>query len=98
LKGYRVTNLLDLSLKLRVDDTLGDLLEKSTLCAGEMITELQLPLGDLVNRDRVELRKSAQHLTIHSNNNTYQTVDTSEDDRYLNLSWQWFVLALFCKD
>ena len=63
----RLTNLLDLSLKLWVDDTLGDLLEKSTLCAGEMGTELQLPLGDLINRDRVELRKFTQHLIIRFN-------------------------------
>jgi hypothetical protein len=67
LKRDRLTHLLDLSLKLWVDDTLGDLLEKSTLCAGEMSTELQLPLGDLINRDRVELRKFAQHLIIRFN-------------------------------
>jgi hypothetical protein len=60
----RLTNLLDLSLKLWVDDTLRDLLEKSTLCTGEMSTEFQLPLGNLINRNRVKLREFAQHLII----------------------------------
>lgn len=48
-----LNNLLDLGLQFRVNQPLGDLLEKDVL-GGEVLTELRLPLGDLVNRDRVE--------------------------------------------
>lgn len=46
-------NLLDLGLKLRVNQSLRDLLKKSVL-GGEVLTELRLPLGDLVDGDGVE--------------------------------------------
>jgi hypothetical protein len=46
-------DLLDLSLKLRRNSTSRDFLKESRL-AVEVLTEVSLPLGDLVNRDRIE--------------------------------------------
>lgn len=75
-----LNNLLDLGLKLGVDKSKSDLLEERIL-GGKVTTELGLPLGDLVNRNRVE-----------------ETVDTSVDDRDLDLSGQRLVLTLLCRD
>lgn len=47
-------DLLDLGLELGVDVALGDLGEEGGL-ALEMLTEVGLPLGDLLNGDAVEL-------------------------------------------
>lgn len=51
-----LNDLLDLRLGLRGDGTLGDLGEEGLLGAGEMVPELELPAGDLVDGDRVELK------------------------------------------
>ena len=51
-------DLLDLGLKLRVDVTLGNLGEEGLLSGSEVLTELSLPLGDLLNGDGVELGKT----------------------------------------
>ena len=75
-----LNNLLDLGLKLGVDQSKSDLLEERIL-GGKVASELGLPLGDLVDRDGVE-----------------ETVDTSVDDRDLDLSGQRLVLALLCRD
>ena len=49
-------DLLDLALELRGDVALGDFGQKGTLSGREVLTELSLPLGDLVDGDGVELR------------------------------------------
>lgn len=63
-----ITNLLDFSLKFGADDTVRDLLEKGSLGAGQMLTELQLPLGDLVHWDRVELQSTLSYSRIKQKN------------------------------
>lgn len=45
---------LDLTLKFWCHGTGSDLLEESSLGSCEVLTELSLPLGDLVNGDGVE--------------------------------------------
>ena len=58
-------------------------------------TELLLPLGDFVDGNRVKLldvnifRRKIQ-------SDTHQTVNTSENNGNLYLSWERFVLALLC--
>jgi len=47
-------DLLDLALELGCDVTGGNLLEESILGGCEVATELSLPLGDLVDGDRVQ--------------------------------------------
>jgi hypothetical protein len=49
-----LNDLLDLGLKLRVHVTLRNLAEERSLGL-EVLTEVGLPLGDLVNGDVVEL-------------------------------------------
>lgn len=49
-----LNDLLDLGLELRVDVTLGNLGEESGL-ALEVLTEVGLPLGDLLNGNAIEL-------------------------------------------
>ena len=48
-------DLLDLGLDLGGDVTDGDLGEEGAVGASEVSTELSLPLGDLVDGDRVKL-------------------------------------------
>lgn len=48
-------DLLDLALNLGRDLALRDLLEESGVRRSEVGTELRLPLGDLVDGDRVKL-------------------------------------------
>ena len=49
-----LNNLLDLGLELRGNIASRDLLKELGL-AGEVLTELSFPLGDLVNSDGIEL-------------------------------------------
>lgn len=51
-----LNDLLDLGLEFRGNVTSRDLLEESALGRGEVLTELSFPLGDLVDRDDVELQ------------------------------------------
>lgn len=91
-------HLLDLALNLRSDLALRDLLQKGTLSGSEVSTELALPPSDLVNGDSVEL--SARVLVRVYGvalRFTHKTVDTSVDDRDLNLHGQGLVLSLLCK-
>ena len=50
-------DLLDLRLELGSDRASRDLLQERALCRGQVLTELSLPLGDLVDGDGVELEK-----------------------------------------
>ena len=76
-----LNDLLDLALELGRDVALRDLGEEGALGSGQVLTELGLPLGDLVDGDGVE-----------------ETVDTSVDDRDLDLGGQWLVLTLLWKE
>ena len=49
-----LNNLLDLSLNVARDVTRRDGLEQLGLLARQVLTEVRLPLGDLVDGDRVE--------------------------------------------
>ena len=49
-----LNNLLNLGLNVARDVTRRDRLEQLSLLAREMLTEVRLPLGDLVDGDRVE--------------------------------------------
>ena len=51
-------DLLDLGLDLGGDVADGELGEEGAVGASEVSTELSLPLGDLVDRDRVKLHTS----------------------------------------
>lgn len=64
-----LNDLLDLSLKLRVDVTLRNLAEERSL-ALEVLTEVSLPLGDLVDGDAVEL--DGPHQYHNSNEKQYE--------------------------
>ena len=50
-----LNDLLDLALELGRDVALRDLGEEGALGSGQVLTELSLPLGDLVDGDGVEL-------------------------------------------
>ena len=49
-----LNDLLDLALELGRDVALSDLGEESAVGRGQVLTELTLPLGDLVDGDGVE--------------------------------------------
>ena len=51
-------NLLDLRLHLGGDLALCDLFEESSLCRGQVSTELSFPLDDLFDGDGVKLESN----------------------------------------
>ena len=55
LRDVLLDNLLNLPLDVASDIAGGDDLEECGLLGGEVLTELALPLGDLLNGDGVEL-------------------------------------------
>lgn len=50
-----LNNLLDLGLHIGGDITSGDFGEEGGLCGVQVLTELGLPLGDLVDGDGIKL-------------------------------------------
>ena len=52
-----LNDLLDLGLELGCDRARGDLLQERALRRRQVLTELSLPLGDLVDGDGVELER-----------------------------------------
>ena len=55
-------DLLDLRLELGCDRAGGDLLEERSLRRGQVLAELSLPLGDLVDGDGVELGRGRRSI------------------------------------
>ena len=91
-------NLLDFTLNLGGDITLRDLLQQSSLCRGQVRTELSLPFCDLVDGNGVKLCDDSESRTKQRQYATYETVDTGVDDGHLNLHRQGLVLALLWMD
>ena len=85
-------DLLDLALQLRRDLAGRDLLKERALRRREVLAELALPLGDLVDGDGVELKVGKERSLVkkydaYTHTATHQTVDTSVDDGDLDLRW-----------
>lgn len=94
-------DLLDLLLNVTGNVSGGDGLEESDLLGGEVLTELSLPRGDLIDGNRVKLyheRLSVQVRKIQKQDSTHETVDTSVDDGDLDLHGHGLVLALLCDE
>ena len=95
-----LNNLLNLGLNVARDVARRDRLEQLSLLARKMLTEVRLPLGDLVDGDGVELEEGLyvrQNSWNNRERSTYETVDTSVDDGDLDLHRQWLVLTLLCR-
>jgi hypothetical protein len=87
-------DLLNLCLNFRRDVTSRDLFKQRDLSRRQMLTELSLPFGDLVDRDRIQLQSMSASGSKSHKWGTYKTVDTSVDDRDLNLHSKRLVLTL----
>lgn len=87
-------DLLNLRLNFRRDVTSRNLFKQRALCRRQMLTELTLPFSDLVNGDGIQLRRMSVGGSAGHKQGTYKTVDTSVDDRNLNLHGKRLVLTL----